>query len=692
MQPSPSDYETLLEMLRRTQRWRPAVAETAALFADLPVNEYNNLIRFLVESGEDKSLGILMCVCGVNNVRLNPSVLAEALKVAEPVIDLAFPFRVQGSDAVEPLLAAVQAEDISWERQAFGATIAAELAVRNSRHRQVVKRTLLKLSQKIRAFEANLLINQSLNLLDGETENPPHYLWVTKQEVLAALPEEKPPVVIGGDYTVRRPIPKIGRNAPCPCGSGKKYKKCCHEKDQQLLRDPSPYEGITMTQFRSMPNLVEDADMILEMRAYELKKLQPANLNENQLFQAYRRALHFGLRQFSHDLLLELKGRPNKRDFAIEHMQDLLDSALGAGDIDVARQTMDLIPSEKMHDAGSVKFQFDLIENKEHYATLETRSRQALKEEEDETLIDWDYGLLALSYNFENILPALSIVFARAAVIGRQGAYFDNELLIDTLRSCRAELGHDPWTDPLEDIFDWTTKKSDFDFQDKSKNRQIRELKEKVVASNRSAAKKHSQLKEKELELNRLGKKLEGTEKATAALHNTAGTAAPLSADERKTAADLHRQIDNLKAEINIQQHDRRQLRRQLQETQKKLRIREAPKGTAAPTDVQTGSLKPDTALKKILLPDYSPTFRRSCESLPVPVVAKALGAAADFASHDKSVWHRTKPIETLSRVFRIKIGRQYRLLIGWEPEVRLEIIDLIHRSNLETWIKRYAG
>lgn len=24
-----------------------------------------------------------------------------------------------------------------------------------------------------------------------------------------------------------RPHPKIGRNAPCPCGSGKKYKQCC---------------------------------------------------------------------------------------------------------------------------------------------------------------------------------------------------------------------------------------------------------------------------------------------------------------------------------------------------------------------------------------------------------------------------------------------------------------------------------
>ena len=27
--------------------------------------------------------------------------------------------------------------------------------------------------------------------------------------------------------TVRRAAPKIGRNDPCPCGSGKKYKHCC---------------------------------------------------------------------------------------------------------------------------------------------------------------------------------------------------------------------------------------------------------------------------------------------------------------------------------------------------------------------------------------------------------------------------------------------------------------------------------
>ena len=36
---------------------------------------------------------------------------------------------------------------------------------------------------------------------------------------------------IDGDTPRSQPVvrqaPKIGRNAPCPCGSGKKYKKCC---------------------------------------------------------------------------------------------------------------------------------------------------------------------------------------------------------------------------------------------------------------------------------------------------------------------------------------------------------------------------------------------------------------------------------------------------------------------------------
>ncbi len=29
----------------------------------------------------------------------------------------------------------------------------------------------------------------------------------------------------------KRIPPRVGRNDPCPCGSGKKFKKCCMEKE-----------------------------------------------------------------------------------------------------------------------------------------------------------------------------------------------------------------------------------------------------------------------------------------------------------------------------------------------------------------------------------------------------------------------------------------------------------------------------
>ena len=38
----------------------------------------------------------------------------------------------------------------------------------------------------------------------------------------------------GGQPVVRKPVVKtvkVGRNDPCPCGSGKKYKKCCGQNE-----------------------------------------------------------------------------------------------------------------------------------------------------------------------------------------------------------------------------------------------------------------------------------------------------------------------------------------------------------------------------------------------------------------------------------------------------------------------------
>ena len=56
------------------------------------------------------------------------------------------------------------------------------------------------------------------------------------EEIVADCEEELPQAVADiyrfwlvkrSTQTIRRDSPKIGRNDPCPCGSGKKYKQCC---------------------------------------------------------------------------------------------------------------------------------------------------------------------------------------------------------------------------------------------------------------------------------------------------------------------------------------------------------------------------------------------------------------------------------------------------------------------------------
>jgi preprotein translocase subunit SecA len=43
----------------------------------------------------------------------------------------------------------------------------------------------------------------------------------------AQLGHGAPPVEAPAPQPIRHTGREIGRNDPCPCGSGKKYKKCC---------------------------------------------------------------------------------------------------------------------------------------------------------------------------------------------------------------------------------------------------------------------------------------------------------------------------------------------------------------------------------------------------------------------------------------------------------------------------------
>lgn len=62
-------------------------------------------------------------------------------------------------------------------------------------------------------FEPNPLVVEKLKGLVAQKKH---------EQALREMPIKREPIVVG---------PKTGRNDPCPCGSGKKYKKCCMLKD-----------------------------------------------------------------------------------------------------------------------------------------------------------------------------------------------------------------------------------------------------------------------------------------------------------------------------------------------------------------------------------------------------------------------------------------------------------------------------
>ncbi|HET7216518.1 MAG TPA: preprotein translocase subunit SecA [Vicinamibacterales bacterium] len=65
--------------------------------------------------------------------------------------------------------------------------------------------------------------------MSAQQAPPPSPFGAIGAGTATAGPESPRPARTGGDDTikqVRRDEPKVGRNDPCPCGSGKKYKKC----------------------------------------------------------------------------------------------------------------------------------------------------------------------------------------------------------------------------------------------------------------------------------------------------------------------------------------------------------------------------------------------------------------------------------------------------------------------------------
>lgn len=684
--------EHILDSFQRAQRCKPDIQKIAQEVESFPPDYYDSLVRQLTKNGQDHALGILLIVAAVNKMALDPIVLANAIKVVYDLRDISFSYNYQTETAIEPLLAIALAEDLSHERQAFAARLAVELCIKFGCPRQPTKKVLWQLLEKIRAPEARLLLEMSLAFLEKGGEDGKSPFKLTGKDVITALPAERPPIIIGDGGTVRRPVAKIGRNEPCPCGSGKKYKKCCYEADQETMRDASAYEGVTAAQLLDNPSLVQDASYIKGLRPYELRKLIPSRMNDDQLFAAYRHADLYGLRDLAFAMLLELKGRPGKEEFAVGQMVDLFDSVLIARDMELIRKIAPYIPEKDRYLNDADRLRHELIETPDKFNDLETLCRKAFTDKEE-------HPLLELSYAFEDIMPALSLVLARAAIVSRPDRAFDNEMLIDAVRTTRIALDLQPWGDPIEDYWDWAVEQNEERANDQEKDEEIGRLREQLAEARQKSSSAFANLREKESALAALEKKLQKPLKSAypEPVKGPAESSDDLNAlrtglrqEERRQEVDaLRKKIDSLKNQIGEQQELRRQIRQELQASHEKI-SRQTPE--LAPTTAATEEAEyPEGVPERVQIPEFTDSFRKSCEDVPTALVIKAMRAAVGFGAKDSSVLRQSAALERLPGYYRIRIGMHHRLMVRQTQKNTLQILELLQRKQMDTWIRQHS-
>jgi hypothetical protein len=387
-------------------------------------------------------------------------------------------------------------------------------------------------------------------------------------------------------------------------------------------------------------------------------------------------------------MLLELKGRPGKREFAEEHLHDLLFAALEAGNLELSKRIESFIPKEERDEEKTKQFHIHLLEHKDFYLNMEEHCRRCLVEQDT----PWKDTLVDMTYCFESTFPALSIIFARAAVMDCPEAILDNTFLVEMVRNARTDLDLDPFADPVENVSEWGEEKQEQDIELESKDKEIQDLRQQMAEGRRIAVQKDRELRERERELEAVSKRLEQAGKPGKLEGPQARDGG--QAQERADAAHLKRRIERLKLEIREQQEERRRLHRRLESKEKEEArvVQESANEPRAASAVEEGEASdlPASAPKRVEVPVYTEQFRKRCEQLQAWVAAKALRAAAGFAAHDADTLRQSKRLERLSSVYRVRIGRDYRLLIRWEKGEGLEVLDLIPRQELDKWIRQY--
>ncbi len=464
-------------------------------------------------------------------------------------------------------------------------------------------------------------------------------------QLVAELPAQAEAAASIG-FTVRTG-PRVGRNDPCPCGSGQKYKKCHADEDAAVTA--SPVVGMSWESFLGDGAVKMTVADVEALSMFDLARVELAKLPDVALVRAFDRFLVELAWARAIAVADELVAREHARaDLARD---EIVLATIERGQLELAEAQL-----AHLIDPISVTLRRLELDLRAHVTvgaeTIVGLAERAVRGELDD--YELAQALLAGA-------PGLGILVARGCVRKENAA--DAEVICELIERARDQLMIAP-DDPAWDMIPKADPKAPRAAATDKKARVV--LEGTLRETGAKIAQLEHDLAEARADRDR----------------DRAAASAPLDPEKLRV---LKRRIDELEGLVREGVVERTELRRQLGMVAP---VAVAPIAIAKPEDDDDGDELDDIA-RDIAIPTFSRRTLDALEDVPRAVAAETMRTIGALAAGDVAAWRRAKLARDMARqVLMARVGIHHRLLFRTE-DGGLEIMDLVTREELTTTLKR---
>lgn len=673
--------EQSLDAASRCPLSRAAIAQLAV---NLPVEAGDQLVRRALEERGPETATALGFALAMQGAKLNDNTLVNLLRETEShnIVPL---LSHLSSDIAKTAIELVERGKFPHERESLAlCAVARALAVSNQAAPNALVgriRTLIRLSPVGVATYLRIAA-ESLGetvLAEKAPWAPPRFVNQTRSEIdralsepSASLPEYAPPPVLRG-FTVRHVTAKVGRNDPCPCNSGAKYKKCCGASGKVAELNAV---GLTPEHFAPGNASLISEQQFRRMRPHELAQLNPNELDDSRVVIGIRTFSSFCRWQLAEQWTSELTSR-EAADAG--WWEDLGNEALAAGEVELAQRCLAKLETD---DPEFLSLKLAIRAGSPLLDQFET----ALREDLRGAFADHQY---TIAFGLVDKYPALGTLVARGCLSAERP--FDSEMLLRTVDEARDALGlagEEPYWTVFETMLEADEAQASNRRLSETEQARLLALQAKLEQSRSEAAGlKRDLLAQQQL--------LRGAQSHQQKLTPPQPTREPdAEHQQRLEAAEQERlrlqsRVNELKARLKEEVNERHALR----DTLKQLRSEEAQSSNgqmqpANTTPEDSGHEEPLSLAEAVPLRRPTITERQfeALKALDGDLGRKAIHLLGDLCSGTTNAWHQVKRLKKSRDTFSARLGIHHRLLFTCTPTT-LQLEAVVPRKDLDRYV-----